>query len=281
MTLGDFPLTGGRISFRLGLFHIPAPRVFPVAQEEIFQKESPYEVKLEVFEGPLELLLHLVKENEIDIFDIPIAQITDQYLRYLDLMRSLNIDVAGDYLLMASTLVYLKSRSLLPQTEEEEEQFEEEVREKLVEPLLEYRRMKELSLKLREAEGERLHIFTRGADGDGFFPEGGELPLEVSLFELISAFEKILRERGFPDFHQVEVDELEVADRQGLLLERLAGHDGLSFEELFTGIVRPLELVVTFLALLELIKRRLILVKQPSPFASIRIFRAETHGRER
>ncbi len=252
-----------------------------MAEEELFHKETPYEVKLEVFEGPLELLLHLVKENEIDIFDIPIAQITDQYLRYLDLMRSLNIDVAGSYLLMASTLVYLKSRSLLPQTEEEEKEFEEEVRENLVEPLLEYRRMKELSLKLREAEGERLHIFTRGTNGDGFLPGDVEFPLEVNLFELIRAFEKVLRERGFPDLHQVEVDELEVADRQGFILERLGEQDGLSLEELFTEVVRTLELVVTFLALLELIKRRLVLVQQPNPFGCIRLFRAEKHGTRR
>ncbi|MFQ5894707.1 MAG: segregation and condensation protein A [Nitrospinota bacterium] len=243
-------------------------------------ERAPYRVQLDIFEGPLGLLLHLVRENELDIYDIPIALITEQYLRHLDLMRSLNLEVAGEFLVMAAHLTYLKSRALLPQepaAEEEGESFEE-LKAALQEQLIEYQRFRALSSRLREAEGYQSLLYGRREDGNEALAAEEEPPGGLSLFDLVGAFERVLREAGEGGVHLVEVEELEVADRQGFILERLegSGPEGLPFGRLFASGATPLEWAVTFLALLQLMFRRLVVALQRAPFGEILILKAVT-----
>ncbi len=238
-----------------------------------------FRVRLEVFEGPLELLLHLVREHKLDIHDIPIAFITEQYLKYIDLMRQLNINVASDYLVMASYLIYIKSRTLLPQPEGADEEEDPEVlRQELQRQLIEYQRFKRLSQVFRQAEEEQSWLYTRGGNGDGVLlpTDDEEAPrLEVTVFDLISAMQHLIESIGEEGVHLVEIDELELADRQTYLLDLVgrAGAEGIIFQEIFRE-ARVLAVVVTFLALLELIRQNLIVAYQAANFGEIRIVKA-------
>ncbi|MEK6709877.1 MAG: segregation/condensation protein A, partial [Nitrospinota bacterium] len=236
-----------------------------------------FRVKLEGFEGPLELLLYLVREHTLDIHDIPIAFVTEQYLKYIEMMRRLNINLASDYLVMASWLIYIKSRTLLPQPEGEAEEEDPEVlRQELQRQLLEYQRFKRLSQTFRQAEEEQSWVYVRGGNGDGIVldPADAEPPrLQVTMFDLISAIQHLIESIGEAGVHLVEIDELELADRQSYLLEILgkAGPEGVVFQHLFEGAARVLAVVVTFLALLELIRRNLVVARQSANFTEIRI----------
>ena len=173
-----------------------------------------YKVQLDIFEGPLDLLLHLVRENQVNIYDIPIALITEQYLHYLDLMESFNLDVAGDYLVMAATLTYIKSKMLLPSPPDEGEE-EEDPRRELVDRLLEYQEYREAMETFRERERDQMGVFSRGAPDEVHKmmeeePEEEGLE-EVSAFDLLKAFEKILAEIGATAPHVVQVDEMATA----------------------------------------------------------------------
>lgn len=237
-----------------------------------------FRVKLDAFEGPLELLLHLVREHKLDINDIPIAFITEQYLGYIEMMRKLNINIASDYLVMASWLIYIKSRTLLPQTGEAEEEDPEILRQELQRQLLEYQRFKRLSQTFRQAEEEQSWVYVRGGNGDGIMldPAGAEEPrLQVTVFDLVSAIQHLIESIGEEGVHLVEIDELEMADRQTFLLDMLdkAGAEGVVFQKLFEG-ARVLAVVVTFLALLELIRKNLVVARQSANFAEIRIAKA-------
>jgi segregation and condensation protein A len=263
----------------------PSGKTEQVNQGDHSQPDSSdiFNVKLDVFEGPLELLLHLLREHQVDISDIPIAFITDQYLKYIDMMQQLNINVASEYLVMASWLVYMKSRTLLPQQEGEAEAEEDPdlMRLELQRQLLEYQKFKKLSAVFRDAEEEQSGIFSRGGNGDGILldpeTEEEETPqLQVTVFDLISAIQKMIDEAGEAGVHLVEIDELEVADRKTFLLDMLeeAGADGVNFHKLFEGQTRALEIVVTFLAILELVRLNLILATQSAMFGEIRIHKA-------
>jgi len=239
-----------------------------------------FRVKLDGFEGPLELLLHLVREHKLDINDIPIAFITDQYLKHIELMRRLNINIASDYLVMASWLVYIKSRTLLPQQEGDAQEEDPEVlRQELQRQLLEYQRFKRLSQAFRRAEEEQSWVFARGGNGDGIMldpADAAEKPrLQVTMFDLISAIRHLIESIGEEGVHLVEIDELEMADRQTYLLDALekAGPEGVVFQKLFEG-ARVLAVVVTFLALLELIRKNLVVARQSANFAEIRLAKA-------
>lgn len=237
-----------------------------------------FRVKLDAFEGPLELLLHLVREHKLDINDIPIAFITEQYLGYIEMMRKLNINIASDYLVMASWLIYIKSRTLLPQTGEAEEEDPEILRQELQRQLLEYQRFKRLSQTFRQAEEEQSWVYVRGGNGDGIMlePADAEEPrLQVTVFDLVSAIQHLIESIGEEGVHLVEIDELEMADRQTFLLDTLekAGAEGVVFQKLFEG-ARVLAVVVTFLALLELIRKNLVVARQSANFAEIRIAKA-------
>jgi segregation and condensation protein A len=228
-----------------------------------------YEVKLEIFQGPLDLLLHLIRKNEVDIFDIPIATIADQYLEYLDMMKALNINVAGDFLVMASTLLHIKSRLLLPHLEEDEE---EDPRVEITRPLLEYLRLKEMAGELLERELLDRDVFTRRLSPEYTVRLESEEPLlDVNLFQLMDAFKRILDERlpGVP--YRVEFEKWSLRDKTTHILERLKNEGSIYFRDLFTEDRTISEFIVTFLALLELVNVGMIRVFQPDPEKDIRL----------
>jgi segregation and condensation protein A len=218
-------------------------------------------VQLEIFEGPLDLLLHLIKKNEVSITDIPIATITEQYLATLELMQSLNLDVAGEFLVMAATLIHIKSRTLLPAGEEEEDEDEEgDPREELVRRLLEYQRFKEAADELEQREILKRDVFVRPAEA----PEETE-PLEferISLFDLISALRNVLERFTEEGVHEVTLEKISVREKMNLLLDHLRQRGRVIFQSFFEEASSRMEVVVTFLAMLELVKIRAIRIWQ-------------------
>lgn len=229
-----------------------------------------YEVKLEIFEGPLDLLLHLIRKNEVDIFDIPIATITDQYLAYLDMMKAFNISIAGDFLLMASTLMQIKSRMLLPDLDGEEE--EEDPRLEIMRPLLEYMQFKEMAGELSEREVLGRDVFTRKPSGEvADLTEGESVPLEVNLFQLIDAFQRIV-DRQLPGTQlKFHLQKWSINQKIEAIVERLKDRKDIYFRELFAEEMDVSELVVTFLALLELVHRGIVKVFQTAYDKDIRL----------
>jgi len=232
-----------------------------------------YKVALDVFEGPLDLLLYLIRREEVDICDIPIVKITDQYLQYLDLMRMLDLDIASEFLVMAATLLHIKSRMLLPPEErpvEEELEEEDDPRMALVKQLLEYKKFKETAGYLAERETEQQAVFARYVDRT-FLPEPTDSPLtDVSIFDLISAFSDVLkRVTGEP--REIAEEIYTVTDKIAAIMELLKVRSALKFSELFKNVIIRTEVVVTFLALLELIRLKKIQARQPRPFAEIEI----------
>jgi len=232
--------------------------------------ESEYTFRLEGFEGPLDLLLHLIQKNELDIFNIPIAVITEQYLEYLQLMKVLNLDMAGEYLLMASTLLHIKSRMLLPKPSEGEEE-EEDPRAELVRRLLEYQRYKQAAGELERRPMLDRDVFVR------LIPEElEEIPeeekIEVNLFELLEAFRKILERARSEAVHEVALEPLSVEDKIQEILELLQRENrSTAFHRLFPEMASRRLIVVTLLAILELVKMKRIRIFQVAPFETIRI----------
>ena len=222
-----------------------------------------YEVKLEIFEGPLDLLLHLIRKNEVDIFDIPIAMITDQYLEYLDMMKALNITVAGEFLVIAATLMHIKSRLLLPLSDDEDQ---EDPRDEITRPLLEYLQLKEAAEELSERELLNRDVFVRHLPPDqmGLFQEDDSI-LEVSLFQLIDAFRRIVDQQVPGAQLTFLVEEWSLKERIEHVMDLLKQRESLYFRELFGDGMTISELIVTFLALLELIQMRVVRAFQPDP----------------
>lgn len=237
--------------------------------------EGAYHVRIENFEGPLDLLLHLIKKNQINIYDIPIALITKQYLDYIEAMKTLNLAVAGDFLVMAATLLQIKSKMLLPVEEKESDEEEgPDPREELVRRLLEYKAYKEAASRLDEREKLWQDMFTRGmATPVDSVPD--ELSLEqVSLFDLVDALHKILARGSGKKLIEIVPDHLTVRDCMNKILERLETKESLTFEELFEPASHRLVVIVTFLALLELIRLRVARAFQASLFGPILVSRA-------
>lgn len=218
-------------------------------------------VQLEIFEGPLDLLLHLIKKNEVSITDIPIATITEQYLSTLELIQSLNLDVAGEFLVMAATLIHIKSRMLLPPGEEEDEEEEGgDPREELIRRLLEYQRFKEAAEELEKREILRRDVFVRPS---GVPDEMESVGFEgLSLFDLISALRHVLDRFPEERVHEVTLERISVREKMSSLLDDLQRRGKVIFQSLFEAAVSRLEVVVTFLAMLELVKIRAIRVAQ-------------------
>jgi segregation and condensation protein A len=234
-----------------------------------------YKVRLEIFEGPLDLLLHLIRENQVNIYDIPVASITDQYLEYLAMMKSLNIEVAGEFLVMAATLTYIKSRTLLP-TLEETTSEEEDPRKELVDRLLEYKRIKGAAGEVKVREEANRGIYRRVLTSDSVLLPDEPLPEEsllgeVSVFDLLKAFEKMVRQIGGVGRHEVELDEMEMTERLTFVLDRVRP-EGVTFASMFEHMARRIEIVATFLAILELIRQRLIRVRQTGIQGTIYIY---------
>jgi segregation and condensation protein A len=246
----------------------------PPSSPFVTRRTGTVTIKLERFEGPLDLLLHLIKRDEIDIYDIPIAHITQQYLRYLELMRQLDLEVAGDFLVMAATLMRIKSKMLLPLPAVGEEEVPGDPREELVQRLVEYRQFKEAASTLKDREAERRLVFERGMlPGED---DAGPLPLaRVSLFDLLDALNHVLSRVPEPTSYEIEAETFAVEDKMELLTATLRRRGRLSFEELLAGCRSRSEMVVTFIALLELIKLGAALVVQHATFGDITIVAGE------
>lgn len=258
-----------------------------------------YNVELEVFEGPLDLLLHLVRKHELDIIDIPISFVTEKYLEYLDMMTQLNLDVAGEYLLMAATLAHIKSRELLPSTDspDDEEGGDEEgidPRQELIRRLLEYQKYKEVADHLGDQPVVGRNVWTRGVRRDDAVSEDvddqAEAPLaEVPVSRLLAALEKVLKRAKINVAHSVDVDRLSVSERINQMVDRFETEPSFSFQSCF-GFVEDGEIlsmaqmkhdvVVTFLAILEMAKLRMIRLSQPEGEEEIIIQQASDNIRE-
>jgi segregation and condensation protein A len=235
--------------------------------------ETDYKVRLEIFEGPLDLLLYLIKRDEVDIYEISLERLTRQYLEYLQAFKELNIDIAGEFIVMAANLIYMKSRSLLPvdQQPPDEEAEEDDPRWDLIRQLIEYKKFKEAAgqLQIRALEQER--IFAR--EGAGAVAAAGPLRLEeVGIFQLISAFQTVLKRlEARRDVQEIFGEHFSISDKIEVILQRVAGETNVRFSDLFGEIVSRVEIVVTFLALLELIRLKQVRAIQDNPFDEIEI----------
>jgi segregation and condensation protein A len=250
-----------------------------VTDQHLDFESSPdaYKVKLDSFEGPLDLLLHLIRKNELNIYDIPIALITEQYLGFIELMQELNLDVAGEFLVMAATLIHIKSRMLLPRPESAADDAvdAEDPREVLVRRLLEHQKFKAAAELLHEREAWRSAQYIRpdsrvaDAAGDEY-----ESELDVDLFGLIAAFRGVLERANRRPRMILPPEQMSIEDRIRQLLDRLSETDACGFEDLFSDGdgSRPF-MIVTFLALLEMIRLKLVRIFQSGGFGPIRVYK--------
>ncbi|MDB4349938.1 segregation/condensation protein A, partial [Omnitrophica bacterium] len=211
-----------------------------------------YKIKLEVFEGPLDLLLHLIKKDEIDIYDIPIAKIAEQYLEYLEFMKLLDLNIAGEFLVMAATLIHIKSKMLLPQPELEAEAPEEDPREELVKRLLEYKKFKEAASELSDKAASQKNYFARGVafKAPDIIKGKDEEYFEASLFDLLTAFTNIMKEVPKQLFYEVIKDEFTVEEKMHDIFHLLVKRSAVHFVEIFRKTDNKAEIITTFLALL-------------------------------
>ena len=235
-----------------------------------------YQCNLDIFEGPLDLLLHLIKEQKMDIYDIRIAEITKQYLSYLDLLSELNLEMVGEYLVMAAELAKIKSKTLLPIPETEEDVLTaagEDPRAELMRRLLEYQRYKEAAFELRQKEYDQQQLFSR--TGEVVLENSEEeLLIEANVYDLLTAFQKVLKEKSFKKNYEIKVTTLSVSDRISGILEILNASESVTFDSLFTTLNTKQEVIVTFLAILELMRMQLIRSQQARQFDVIRIYAA-------
>ena len=236
-----------------------------------------YKVKLDVFEGPLDLLLYLIKRDEVDIYDISIERITKQYLAYLEAFQVLNIELAGEFIVMAANLLYIKSRTLLPVDQQmaDEEAEEEDPRFELIRQLIEYKKFKEAAASLRDQEALRENLFPRSPVTPELAPQETLLVEEVGIFDLIHAFQKILKrlEKKPENLREIFAENFTVSDKIDHVLRVMQVGVSLKFEELFADAASRTEIVVTFLAMLELIRLKQLRVRQEAHFGEIWIDR--------
>lgn len=240
---------------------------------------SDYKVRLEIFEGPLDLLLYLIKRDEVDIQNISITRITGQYLEYIETFRMLNIDLAAEFIVMAANLMYLKSRTLLPRQAQppEEDAEEDDPRWELIRQLIEYKKFKDAAnfLSLREVEQEGTFALT--PEKPETDPEPAPLA-EVSIFDLIRAFQNVLKRfEESHDLGDIIDDRYTVADKIEMMLGRFTPGETARFETLFADAANKAEVIVTFLAVLELMKMNQFVVRQSGSFGGIEVQRRE-HG---
>ncbi len=228
-----------------------------------------YHIQLDVFEGPMDLLVHLIRKNEVDIYDIPIAAIADEYLEYVEMMQAMNIDLAGDFLVMAATLTHIKSRLLLPRHFDEED--DEDPRMEIVRPLAEYLQLKEAaeSIGTRHLLGDS--VFARSPEPMQFDDREDEV-IMVGLFELIDAFSKILENAERDDLVTVTAETVSVKERISQIADILEEKQTVTFPELFEEGCTKSDIIVTFLALLEMTKLSIIKIAQHLHSGIIRIF---------
>lgn len=238
------------------------------------EEQKDYRVQLEVFEGPLDLLLYLIKKDELDIYDIPIGSITEQYMQYLSVMRIMNLDIAGEFLVMASTLMLIKSRMLLPIEERsEEEEEEEDPRWDLVRQLVEYKKFKDSAYHLHELEIEREGVFGRAGDGINIPPATDVMLNDVGLFDLMSAFNEALHRIEKENLKEIFAEHFTVAEKIDEVTELIGAQASVSLSGLFAEMRSRNEIVCTFLAVLELIRTGMISLRQQQVFGEIWIER--------
>ena len=233
-------------------------------------------VQLEVFEGPLDLLLYLVKKEEVDVYEVNLTKIATQFIDYVEVMKELDLDIAGEFLVMAATLMYIKSRELLPknqQVEVADEEDEEDPRWELIRQLVEYKKFKDAAAKLQERELLQEQIYARVPGRPEFAPvETPNVRPEVSIFDLVNAVSSILKRFGQrEEARDVFEDKWTVSEKIEYVAQLARERSRLRFSELFEGAASRLEVVVTFLALLELIRLKQLRIEQSEPFAEIEI----------
>lgn len=229
-----------------------------------------YEVRIEnIFEGPMDILVYLIRKNEVDIYDIPIAMITEQYLSYLEMMRAMNIDIAGEFMVMAATLTQIKSKMLLPVHDSDDA---EDPRMELARPLREYMQLKSLAEELgrRSLLGE--DVFVREPDKEALTEQSQEEFVKVGLFELIDAFQRILD--NLPAVHTIDLSEekISIKDRIAEIVDVLERQGSVAFYELFASDFTKNDMITTFLAILEMSKLNLIRITQHLQSGIIRLF---------
>jgi segregation and condensation protein A len=236
-----------------------------------------YKVRLEKFEGPLDLLLYLIKKQEIDIYDIPISKITEQYLEYIQMLEFLNLELAGEFLVMAATLMRIKARLLLPvQVDEDEEEIDP--RQQLVQQLLEYQKFKAAASELDAMRYQRQLLFIRPEQEPEEVEEEAEF--SYSLFDLITAFKSVL-EQARSRYMDVRAEESSIEEKMEYLKQRLAEQEVIAFEDLFENVAGAPALIATFLAVLELLRLKVAKVKQSKPFGQIwiqKVVKEKGHG---
>jgi len=236
-----------------------------------------YKIKLDIFEGPLDLLLYLVRKEHLNIYDIPIARITEQYLAYIELMRMLDLNIAGEFLVMAATLMQIKSRMLLPKDETvQEESLEEDPRQELVQRLLEYQRFKEIAEELRQREIRSKEQLRRRQKLETIIDDNSQAEqyFEASIFDLINAFTQALKEQVPRElFYEVIKDEFTIDQKIHDILHLLLEQDVVFLNQLFSKAKNKLEIIAIFLAVLELIRIKEIIVRQRGLFGAIEIIR--------
>ncbi len=234
-----------------------------------------YRVKLDIFEGPFDLLLFLIRKNEVDIYDIPIAKITEQFLEYIEAMRMLDLNVAGDFIEMVAILMHIKARMLLPKTPLENEDEPEDPRTELVERLLEYKRFKDVSAEFHYLEEERRKMFIRRDFGfirtEEKEPTTEEFLDKVTLFDLLLAFKRALQNMPKITYHEVKRIDVTVEQQSEYLLNQLKEKKMILFQDLMQQFKEKIVIIVTFVAILELVRKGVITVKQSEVFDDIRI----------
>jgi segregation and condensation protein A len=250
------------------------PVPLPEGVESTLPEDAP-RIQLSVFEGPLDLLLYLIRREKVDIHDIPIAPITRQYMEYLDLMTELSLDVAGEFMVMAATLIHIKSKMLVPvePTESFGEDETEDPRAELVRRLVEFQRYKEAAGVLHQQAQIRAATWTRPESMVPRFDDAGEEMLEAGLFDLIAAFKELLDRRKALFAHEVESERKSIEERIEEMLALIKEGESIEFLELFAAQETKGDMILTFLALLELIRLKRVKVYQRGIFGSIRVFR--------
>lgn len=237
-----------------------------------------YKVSLDAFVGPMDLLLYLIRKEEINIYDIPIGRITDQYMEYLNLMKLFNLAIAGDFIVMAATLMLIKSRMLLPEEERviDPDEEEEDPRWELVRQLVEYKKFKEAALHLQDRQLRQENVFTR-TDHRGTIIESDpkQVIQDVSIFDLITAFHQALKNIKKGDIRQILAEKFTVAEKMESLSKEIQAGQQISFKKLLSGMTSRVEIVCTFLAILELMRLRRLRAQQDNRFGEIILIGSE------
>jgi segregation and condensation protein A len=240
-----------------------------------------YQIKLEIFEGPMDLLLHLIKKHELDIYSIPIALITQQYLEYIELMKSLDMEIAGDFLVMASTLTHIKSRMLLPPSENPEgEEDGVDPQAELIRRLLEYKSFKEAAGSLENKEETWSRVYTRPEAASDLPADDEPLLFDFHLFDLLAALKDVMDRVPDAKF-EITAEAVSITEKISRILAQLESVDSMLFSDLFEGSSSRMQVIGTFLALLELIKSRIVKAFQIEQFGAIRIMKAVTDTQDK